>query len=62
MPSAHSAEKANVSDSVGCGWTVSADVLGVGAHLERVHGLGDELAGVHAHDAGAQDPPRLRLE
>ena len=39
-----------------------ADVLGVGAHLEREHGLGDQLAGVDADDAGAEHAPRLGVE
>ena len=51
MPSAISAAKPIVSDSVGCGWTVSDEVLGVGAHLERVDRLGDQLARVRADDA-----------
>ena len=33
------------------------DVLGVGAHLERVDGLGDQVAGADADDAGAEQPP-----
>ena len=38
------------------------DVLGVGAHLEREHGLGDQLAGADADDAGAEQPLGARLE
>ena len=38
------------------------DVLGVRAHLDRVHGLGDQLAGVDADDAGAEHAPRLGLD
>ena len=62
VPSAISAANPIVSDSVGCGWIVSADVLGVRAHLERVDGLGDQLAGVDADDPGAEQPARARLE
>src|ERR1700694_660764 len=32
-----------------------ADILGIGAHLEREHGLGDELARVDAHDSRSED-------
>ena len=46
VPSAISAAKTIVSVSVGCGWIVSAMSSRVGAHLEREHGLGDQLAGV----------------
>src|SRR5688500_6892722 len=35
-----------------------ADVLRIRAHLEREHGLRDELARVHADDARAQDAAR----
>ena len=60
VPAAISAANPTVSDSVGWGWMVSADVLCVGAHLERVGGLGDQFAGVDADDAGAEDAPRSR--
>ena len=62
MPSAISAANPTVSVSVGWGWIVRRDVLGVGAHLERVDGLGDQLAGVDADDAGAEQPPGAGLE
>ena len=38
------------------------DVLRVGAHLDREHGLGDQLAGVGADDARAEDAVGLGLE
>ena len=38
----------------GVGVDRGADVLGVGAHLERVDGLGDQLAGADADDPGAE--------
>ena len=56
VPSAISAAKPTVSDSVGCGWMVRPRSLGVGAHLEGERDLGDQLAGVDADDAGAEDP------
>ena len=39
-----------------------AEVLGVGADLDRVHGLGDQLAGVGPDDARAEQPSRLGLD
>jgi hypothetical protein len=39
-----------------------ADVLHVGAHLERVHGLGDQLAGIDADDPGAEQAVGARLD
>ena len=62
LPSAISAAKNTVSDSVGCGVDGEPDVLGVGAHLQRQHSLGDQLAGVGADDGGAQQPPRALVE
>ncbi len=38
------------------------DVFHVRSHFQRQHCLGDQLAGVHADDAGAQDAARLRIE
>ena len=62
VPSAISAAKPTVSESVGCGWIVSAEVLGVGAHLDREHGLGDQLARVRADDPGPEDALRLGVD
>ena len=56
VPSKASAAMAMVSDRVGWGWMVSADVGGVGAHLDGQGGLGDQVAGVGADDAAADDP------
>src|SRR3989304_6414685 len=37
------------------GMNAKADVLHVGAHFQRQHQFGDQLAGGHADDAGAED-------
>ena len=50
------------SPSVGCGWIVRADVGGVGAHLDRERDLADQVAGVRADDAAADDAVRRLVE
>ena len=62
MPSAASAANDSVSDNVGCGCTVRPDVLRVAAHLDRERGLGDQVAGVRADDAGAEHAARRLVE
>ena len=39
-----------------------AEVLGVGAHLDRQRHLGDQLAGVDADDPDAEDAPRRGID
>ena len=55
VPSATSAAKPSVSESVGCGWIVSAMSSATAPISIARHGLGDQLAGADAGDAGAQD-------
>ena len=38
------------------------DVRGIAAHLDRERDLGDQVAGVRADDAAADDPVRRRIE
>ena len=52
----------SVSDSVGCGWMVSLRSVRVGAHLDRQHAFGDQLAGARTDDADAEDALGLRIE
>ena len=54
VPSKASAANATVSDSVGCACTVRPMSARIGAHLDRQRDLGDQLAGVGADDAGAE--------
>ena len=54
VPSAASAAKPTVSESVGCGWIVSPMSSASAPISMRVHRLGDQLAGVDADDAGAE--------
>ncbi len=39
-----------------------ADILGVAAHLDRQRHLGDQIAGIRADDAGAEDTIGRRVE
>ena len=62
LPSAISAAKNTVSDKRRMRVDGEPDVLRVGAHLQRQHRLGDQLAGVQADDGGAQQPVRALVE
>ena len=56
VPSNASAAMADGLGQGGVGVDGQADVGGVGAHLDGQRGLGDEVAGVGADDAAADDP------
>ena len=55
MPSKTSAAMPIDSPSVGCGWIGLADVGGLAAHLDSEAHLADQVAGVGADDAAADD-------
>ena len=55
VPANASAARPVVSESVGCGWMVSAMPAASAPHLDRMGDLGDELPGVRPGDAGADE-------
>ena len=50
---------AKVSDSVGCGWMVRPMSSASAAHFDRQRRLRDEIAGVRADDAAADQTAAL---
>ena len=55
VPSKASAAMPMLSDKVGWGVDGQADISGVGSHLDRQGGFGDQVAGIGADDAAADD-------